>query len=91
MVYYPSFLKNEPLIWGISLSDIMKLTFCMFFMSLMDFSQEVILVFLFIIYGSLIFIRRRYQRHYFSFLMKRKKELKSFGLIRLKRKESLCV
>ena len=82
MKNYPSFLKNEPQIFGITMSDIFKLTISMFGMSLMDMPQELILLFIALIYGSLLMMRRLYPRRHFEFLLKKEKTLNFHELIK---------
>lgn len=75
MVKYPVFLKKQPLIWGISLSDIFKLTSLMFVSSFLNISQEVVLLALGVIYGCLLISRKLFPKHHFEFLLKKKDRL----------------
>ncbi len=69
---YPSFLKNEPLIWGISISDLFRLSGVLVFMQIMGAGQLVILGVTILSYVVLIMARRLFPRRYFEFLLKRK-------------------
>lgn len=75
MAKYPVFLKKQPLIWGISLSDIFKLTSLMFLSSFLNISQELVLLTLAGIYVCLIVMRKLYPKHHFEFLFKKKDKL----------------
>lgn len=75
MALYPVFLKKQPLIWGISLSDIFKLTAVMFVGSLLDVSQELILLAIVVIYGGVIAARRLFPKRHFEFRLRKKERL----------------
>lgn len=73
---YPSFLKNEPLIWGITISDLFRLSGVMVVMQMLGASQLIILGTALLSYLVLITARRLFPRRYFEFQMKRKKIIK---------------
>lgn len=75
MAKYPVFLKKQPLIWGISLPDIFKLTGLMFVSSFLDISQEVVLAALIGSYGCLLISRKIFPKHHLEFLLKKKDRL----------------
>jgi hypothetical protein len=52
---YPSFLKNEPLIWGVSISDLFRLSGVMVVMQILGASQLVILGATILFYLGLIY------------------------------------
>lgn len=87
MARYPSFLKKEPLIWGISLSDIFKLSFLIFAASAINLPQEGVLAGIVALYGGLITKRKLFPRRHFEFLLKKKDRLPlHLALTNLKRK-----
>lgn len=69
---YPSFLKNEPLIWGVSVSDLFRLSGVMVVLQMLGAGQLVILGATILFYLGLITARKFFPRHYFEFQMKRK-------------------
>ncbi len=73
---YPSFLKNEPLIWGVSVSDLFRLSGVMVVLQLLGASQFVILGATILFYLGLISARRFFPRRYFEFQLKKKKIIK---------------
>jgi hypothetical protein len=73
---YPSFLKNEPLIWGVSVSDLFRLSGVMVVMQVIGASQLVILGTTILFYLGLITARRFFPRGYFEFRLKRKNKIK---------------
>lgn len=73
---YPSFLKNEPLIWGVSISDLFRLSGVMVIMQVLGAGQIVILSSTILSYLGLITARRFFPRRYFEFQFKRKKTLR---------------
>jgi hypothetical protein len=75
MARYPAFLKREPLIWGISLSDIFKLTSFMFVGSIFNVSQEVILISIASIYCFLVIVRKLFPRRHLEFCTSKKERL----------------
>lgn len=77
---YPSFLKNEPLIWGVSVSDLFRLSGVMVAMQMLGASQLVILGATIIFYLGLITARRFFPRRYFEFWMKKKNLIKRSAL-----------
>ncbi|MGZ3789731.1 MAG: hypothetical protein ACXVLQ_14475 [Bacteriovorax sp.] len=70
---YPSFLKKEPLIWGVSVSDLFRLSGVMVVMQMIGAGQLAILGATILFYLGLIMARRFFPRRYFEFQMKRKK------------------
>ncbi len=75
MARYPAFLKREPLIWGISLSDIFKLTSFMFVGSIFNVSQEVILITISLVYGVLVIVRKIFPKRHLEFYTNKKERL----------------
>ena len=75
MARYPSFLKKEPLIWGISLSDLIKLSLVMFVLSLFNVPESFVLVSVGSWYLGLIVMRKTFPKRHFEFLMKKKNHL----------------
>lgn len=73
---YPSFLKNEPLIWGVSVSDLFRLSGVMVVMQMIGASQLVILGSTVLFYLGLITARRFFPRRYFEFQLKKGKIIK---------------
>jgi hypothetical protein len=77
---YPSFLKNEPLIWGISVSDLFRLSGVMVVMQILGAGQLAILGATVLSYVILVTARRLFPRRYFEFQIKRKKVIKRSDL-----------
>ncbi len=73
---YPSFLKNEPLIWGVSISDLFRLSGVMVVMQMLGAGSIVILGTTILFYIGIITARRIFPRRYFEFVWKRKKLIK---------------
>ena len=73
---YPSFLKNEPLIWGVSISDLFRLSGVMVVMQMLVAGSIVILGTTILFYLGIITARRIFPRRYFEFVWKRKKLIK---------------
>lgn len=73
---YPSFLKNEPLIWGVSISDLFRLSGVMVILQILGAEQLVILGATILFYLGLISARRFFPRRYFEFKWKKKKLIK---------------
>lgn len=73
---YPSFLKNEPLIWGVTISDLFRLSGVMVVMQMLGAGQLIILGGTFLSYLGLITARRLFPRRYFEFQLKRKTIIK---------------
>lgn len=73
---YPSFLKNEPLIWGVSVSDLFRLSGVMVFMQIIGAGQLVILGATVFSYVFLIAVRRLFPRRYFEFQIKKRKMIR---------------
>lgn len=67
--YYPSFMKNQPLIWGISLNDLFILSGVLFFMILLGASEMVTLVTSLSVYLLMIGARRLFPRRHFEFVL----------------------
>ena len=75
MAHYPSFLKKEPLIWGITLSDLIKLSLVMFVLSLISVSESFILIGVGLWYLGLIVVRKTFPKRHFEFSIKKKNHL----------------
>ena len=73
---YPSFLKNEPLIWGVSVSDLFRLSGVMVVMQLLGADQLMILGATLLFYLGLITARRFFPRRYFEFQLRKKNLIK---------------
>ncbi len=73
---YPSFLKNEPLIWGVSISDLFRLSGVMVVMQMLGAGSIVILGATILFYLGIITARRIFPRRYFEFVWRRKKLIK---------------
>ena len=73
---YPSFLKNEPLIWGVSVSDLFRLSGVMVVMQMLGADQLVILGATLLFYLGLITARRFFPRRYFEFQFRKKNLIK---------------
>lgn len=76
LAMYPSFLKNEPLIWGVSVSDLFRLSGVMVVMQMLGAGQLVILGATILFYLGLITARRFFPRRYFEFQLKKKNIIK---------------
>lgn len=76
IAYYPSFLRNEPLIWGISLSDLFKLSGVMVVLQVLAADSLVILGGTFVVYLIIVSARRYFPRRYFEFFFKKRKLIK---------------
>lgn len=76
VAYYPSFLRNEPLIWGVSISDLFRLSGVMVVMQLLGADSLIILGTTFLAYLIIITARRLFPRRYFEFYFKRKDAIK---------------
>jgi hypothetical protein len=72
---FPSFLKNEPLIWGITLTDLFRLSGVMVLFLIMGMSQVMILILTVLVYLGLITARRVFPRRYFEFLIKKRNKI----------------
>jgi hypothetical protein len=72
---FPSFLKNEPLIWGITLTDLFRLSGVMVLFLIMGMNQMMILILTVLVYLGLITTRRVFPRRYFEFLLKKKNRI----------------
>ena len=75
MAKYPSFLKREPLIWGITLSDLIKLSLVMFFLSLCNVPETFVLFGIGTWYLGLIAMRKTFPKRHFEFWIKQKSYL----------------
>ena len=73
---YPSFLKNEPLIWGVSVSDLFRLSGVMVVMQMLGADQLMILGATLLFYLGLITARRFFPRRYFEFQFRKKNLIK---------------
>ena len=67
--YYPSFLKQKPLIWGISLQDLMILSAILFVLLNIGVGQVPTLFLLVITYSMMILARKLYPRRHFEFVL----------------------
>jgi hypothetical protein len=72
---FPSFLKNEPLIWGITLTDLFRLSGVMVLFLIMGMNQMMILILTVLVYLGLITTRKIFPRRYFEFLLKKKNKI----------------
>jgi hypothetical protein len=72
---FPSFLKNEPLIWGITLTDLFRLSGVMVLFLIMGINQMMILILTVLVYLGLITTRKIFPRRYFEFLLKKKNKI----------------
>ncbi len=72
---FPSFLKNEPLIWGITLTDLFRLSSVMILFLIMGLNQMMILILTALVYLGLITARKLFPRRYFEFLLKKKNKI----------------
>jgi hypothetical protein len=72
---FPSFLKNEPLIWGITLTDLFRLSGVMVLFLIMGINQMMILILTVLVYLGLITTRKVFPRRYFEFLLKKKNRI----------------
>ncbi len=77
VAYYPSFLRNEPLIWGVSISDLFRLSGVMVFMQILGADSLIILGATFVAYLVIVTVRRLFPRRYFEFYFKRKISIRS--------------
>lgn len=73
VAYYPSFLRNEPMIWGISISDLFRLSGVMMVLQLLGADSLIILGATFLSYLIIVSARRLFPRRYFEFYFKRRK------------------
>jgi hypothetical protein len=73
--YYPSFMKNQPLIWGISLSDLCTLGGVIFVMMLTGSSEVITLGTTIIFYLAMIGARKLFPRRHFEFVFLTKNTL----------------
>jgi hypothetical protein len=67
--YYPSFLKQKPLIWGISLHDLLILSAVLFVLLNIGVGQVPTLFLIVIFYLAMILVRRFYPRRHFEFVL----------------------
>ena len=72
VAYYPSFLRNEPLIWGVSISDLFRLSGVMVVLQLLGAESLIILGATFVAYLVIVTARRLFPRRYFEFYFRRK-------------------
>jgi hypothetical protein len=73
--YYPSFMKKQPLIWGISLSDLCILSGVLFIMMLIGANEVITLGTTIIFYLAMIGTRRLFPRRHFEFVFLTKNTL----------------
>jgi len=67
--YFPSFLKQKPLVWGMSLQDLLVLSGVLFLLINIGVGEIPTLIFLALIYLSMIAIRRLYPKRHFEFIL----------------------
>ena len=67
VAYYPSFLKQKPKVWGMSLQDMLLLSFVLFVLSQIGFPDLLIILILIVLYFLLMSMRRLYPRRHFEF------------------------
>ncbi|MBY0414690.1 MAG: hypothetical protein K2Q18_11010 [Bdellovibrionales bacterium] len=67
--HYPSFMKNQPLIWGISLSDLFILSGVLFVMMLLGANEMTTLATTIAVYLLMISARRLFPRRHFEFVL----------------------
>lgn len=67
--YYPSFLKQKPLIWGISLHDLLILSAVLFVLLNIGVGQVPTLFLVIIFYLGMILARKLYPRRHFEFVL----------------------
>ena len=72
VAYYPSFLRNEPLIWGVSISDLFRLSGVMVVMQLLGADSLIILGATLVAYLGIVTARRLFPRRYFEFYFRKK-------------------
>ncbi|QDK42717.1 hypothetical protein DOM21_14910 [Bacteriovorax stolpii] len=72
VAYYPSFLRNEPLIWGVSISDLFRLSGVMVVMQVLQADSLIILGATFLAYLVIVSARRLFPRRYFEFYFKKR-------------------
>lgn len=77
---FPAFLRNEPLIWGIKLSDLFKLSGVLISLQMLGASSFVMISVLVVFYFILIAVRRYLPRRYFEFVLSKKSHLKMQNL-----------
>ena len=73
---FPAFLRKEPLIWGIQISDLFRLSGVLVFMQFMKVSSMVMLATLIGLYFTIMAVRRFFPRRYFEFYFHKKTYLK---------------
>lgn len=66
---YPSFMKNHPLIWGISLNDLFILSGVLFIMMLLGANEMTTLATTIAVYLLMIGARRLRPRRHFEFVL----------------------
>ncbi len=67
--YYPSFLKQRPLIWGISLHDLLILSAVLFISLNIGVGQVPTLFLVILFYIAMIIARKLYPRRHYEFLL----------------------
>ena len=72
---YPSFLKKQPVIWGISLNDLFILSGILFVLVLIGAPEILTLGATIIFYLALITARKIFPRRHFEFVLISKKTL----------------
>lgn len=66
--YYPSFLKQKPLIWGISLQDLLILSGILFVLSNIGVGQIPTLFLIVVFYMGMKLTRKLYPKRHFEFV-----------------------
>lgn len=64
---YPSFLKQKPKVWGMSIQDMLLLSIVLFVLTQIGIPDFVIIVTLIALYFAIIGLRRLYPRRHFEF------------------------
>jgi hypothetical protein len=67
--HYPSFMKNRPLIWGISLNDLFILSGVLFVMVLLEANELATLLTTIGVYFLMMAARRLFPRRHFEFVL----------------------
>lgn len=67
--YYPSFLKQRPLVWGMSLQDLLALSGILFVLINVGVGEIPTLISLAFIYFVMVMSRRLYPKRHFEFVL----------------------
>lgn len=76
VAYYPSFLRKEPLIWGVSISDLFRLSGVIVVMQFLGADSLIILGATILAYLVIVSVRRLFPRRYFEFYFKKRRLIK---------------